>query len=402
MNAYDVMVSHQNFAVIGMSDNPDRYSYKVYKKLQENNKTVYGINPRLESVEGEAVYNELTDLPKPIDIAVLMVNPKIGIDYIETIKAQNIPYLWIQPGAESAEIIEKAKRLNLNVIESCVLREYKAKEIKAVICDLDETLLQADRTVSDLNKRAIQALRDKDILFIPATGRPYYSIKQTLDELDLYGEHDLAISYNGGMVHQTKNNKKLVIHDMDFDLVNWLYKFGRDKDVTIHTYIEDKTFAYNLNDGEREYLKHFPGIVEHHDEDLTFLKDTPLLKILFQNTDLDYLKSIEKEIPNHVKEQLEISYSSNRYLEFNPIGISKGMAVEYIAEKLNIRLEDILSIGDNLNDLSMLQMTGVSGAPANAVDIVKDAVIYNSPRTHENSAVYDILKRTKLIENIES
>lgn len=400
MNAYEVMVSHQNFVVIGMSDNPDRYSYKVYKKLQEYNKTVYGVNPRLESVEGEAVYNDLTEVPKSIDIAILMVNPKIGIDYIKEIKAQNIPYLWIQPGAESDEIIEKAKSLDLTVIESCVLREYKAKEIRMVVCDLDETLLQEDRSVSDLNRRAIQALKDKNILFVPATGRPYYSMKQTLDELELYTENDLAISYNGGMIHQTHNHQKMVVHDMAFDLVNWLYKFGIDKDVAMHTYIEDKTYAYNLNDDERDYIKNFPGIVEHDDKDLNFLKGTPILKIIYQNTDLDYLREIEKEIPDSIKEHLEISYSSNRYLEFNPLGISKGMAVEYLAEKLNIRLEDILSIGDNLNDLSMLQITGVSGAPANAVDIVKDAVIYNSPRTNTNGAVYDILKRTKLIENI--
>ena len=84
-------------------------------------------------------------------------------------------------------------------------------------------------------------------------------------------------------------------------------------------------------------------------------------------------------------------------MEINPKGVSKGNALKYIANHLDISLKDTLAIGDNLNDLSMLEIAGLSGAPANARDAILDVVIYKSPRTYNQSAVYDILRLTKVI-----
>lgn len=397
MNAYDVLVSNQKFAVIGMSDDTTRYSYRVFNKLLDYDKTVYGINPRLNHVDEHTIYQDLTSIEDDIDIAVLMVNPKIGIHYLESIKNKNIPYLWIQPGAQSDEIISKAKTLGLKVIESCVLREYKAKEIKAVISDLDETLLQKDKTISEVNLRGIQALKEKGIYFIMATGRPFYSIRETLDTLDLYGPEDLSISYNGGMIHHNQTKEILSVNKLDNDLANWIYQLGLDEGVCMHIYVENQTYAYNMNDEEREHVKNFEGMVEQNHQSLSFLKDQPILKVLFQNLDMDYLHSLEDKIPSEIKDKLEISYSSSRYMEFNPKGVSKGAAVEFVAKYLNIKIDDILAIGDNLNDLGMLKISGVSGAPLNAHEAIKEVAIYNSNKNYDEGAVYDILKKTKVI-----
>lgn len=395
MNSYDILNTHQKFAVIGMSDNPQRYSYRVYYKLKEHHKDVIGINPRLKSVNGEKVYSEI---PKGIEIAVLMVNPKFGIDYLETIKDLNIPYLWIQPGAESQEILDAAKHLDITVIESCVLREYKAKEIKMVVSDLDETLLNDDRQISELNLNAINTLKEKGIVFIPASGRPYYSMKNTVEALQLKGETDFVISFNGGMIHKPINDEILSITALDHDLADTLYQFGLKQGLCVHVYIEKDTYVSNINDVEKQHLKHFPGGYSEIDTDtLDFLKDTPILKVIYQDLDFENLKRIESILDPQLKAHLEISYSSNRYMEINPKGVSKGNALKYIANHLDISLKDILAIGDNLNDLSMLEIAGLSGAPANARDAILDVVIYKSPRTYNQSAVYDILRLTKVI-----
>lgn len=264
--------------------------------------------------------------------------------------------------------------------------------IQAVICDLDETLLDDEKNVSAKDLETIHKIRKQGIHFIPATGRPFYSLKQTLKDLDLYQEQDLTISYNGGMIHQNHNLKPLILHHLNHGLVSFLFDFGQKENVTMHVYVEDLTYTFNMNDEERHHCRNFPGFKENKETSLDFLKGTPILKILFQNLDLDYLRHLEQKLPQKIKDQLEISYSSNRYLEFNPKGISKGMAVQEVSKTLNIPIENILTIGDNLNDLSMIQISGKSAAPKNAVEQIKKSADYISPYTYNESCITDIIK----------
>ncbi|HZJ87366.1 MAG TPA: Cof-type HAD-IIB family hydrolase [Erysipelothrix sp.] len=395
MNQKDLeyLLNHQNFALIGMNDDPKRYAYKIFFKLIEKNKNVYGVNPKYDSIKGHPIFNSLEEIERDIDAVIFLVNPKIGIHYLETIKNQGIKTIWLQPGTMSDELIEKAKTLDLNIIENCVLALYdNHTEIKAVICDLDETLLGEDKTVSSKNIEAIQMIRDKGIYFIPATGRPYYSIKETLDVLNLYDEKDYSISYNGGMIHHNKQDKSLKFHGLDFAIVNELFHIGEAVKVSMHIYLENETVAFNLNDEEKQRLENFPNLIVSEKTNIDFLKDAKILKILYQDLDLDYLKSLEAKVSDELRKDLEISYSSNRYLEFNPKGVTKGLAVEELAEILDLKMDEILSIGDNDNDLSMLKITGKSGAPYNAVKPVKEMVDYVSLYDHNESSVADIIK----------
>lgn len=264
--------------------------------------------------------------------------------------------------------------------------------IKAIISDLDETLLTLEKDVSEKNKAAIDKIRQQGLYFIPATGRPFYSMQKTLKDLNLFKEDDYAISYNGGMIHRNHDQKVIVHHDLDFDLISALFEIGQKEKLAMHVYSEHLTYAFNMNDEERHHIRNFPGVKESHETSLDFLKDEKLIKILYQDLDLDYLRSVEKTIPQDLKDQLEISYSSNRYLEFNPKGISKGMAILEVAKILGIKAEEILTIGDNLNDLSMLLASGYSGAPQNAVDTVKKHVDYVSPYPFTQDSVADIIK----------
>jgi uncharacterized protein len=130
MNPYNILLNHQNYAVIGISEDPQRYSYKIFKKLQEKGKTVYGVNPRLESFENNPVYASLEAIGSPIDIAVFVVNPKFGIDYLQHVKDLNIKHVWLQPGTIDDALLEKAKALDLQVTQSCVLAQYAQNEGK--------------------------------------------------------------------------------------------------------------------------------------------------------------------------------------------------------------------------------------------------------------------------------
>ncbi len=124
MEHFKILNENQNFAVMGIVNDTSRYAYKIYRKLKEHDKTVYGINPKYEIVDGDKIYPSIKDVNQPIDVAVFVVNPKIGIHMLDDVKDLGIKYVWLQPGSADEDIVKKAEGLGLTVIQNCVLAVY--------------------------------------------------------------------------------------------------------------------------------------------------------------------------------------------------------------------------------------------------------------------------------------
>ena len=107
---------------------------------------------------------------------------------------------------------------------------------------------------------------------------------------------------------------------------------------------------------------------------------------------MDYLHQLADGM-DFVKDYCSISFSSNRYLEFNAMGIHKGNGLKELCELLQIDIQDTMAIGDNYNDLTMIQAAGIGVCVANAQDIVKENSDYICERDHEHSAVAEAIYR---------
>ena len=116
---------------------------------------------------------------------------------------------------------------------------------KIIACDLDETLLSDDRTISKENIEAIQKAKELGVKFVPATGRGFNTVGGTLKDLGLYDlENEYVISYNGGAITENKGSKLLHFEGISFEKASELYKRGLDYDVCIHVYTKDMVYAY--------------------------------------------------------------------------------------------------------------------------------------------------------------
>ncbi len=121
MKAIDIINTYHNWVVIGVTPDQEKYGYKIFKRLKEIGKKVYGINPKYQEVDNDRIYSRILDIKTDIDVVVMVVNPQIGINYLDEIKECGIKLIWLQPGTESPGLIAKAKMLGLEVIEDCVL-----------------------------------------------------------------------------------------------------------------------------------------------------------------------------------------------------------------------------------------------------------------------------------------
>ena len=117
-------LKQQNWAVMGVSSDPNKYGYKVYFQLKKVGYNVYAINPKLDSIEGDPVYSDLTKLPIKPDVISIVVPPKVTEQVINQCINLNILKVWMQPGSESTLAINHAEKNKIDVIHNqCILVE---------------------------------------------------------------------------------------------------------------------------------------------------------------------------------------------------------------------------------------------------------------------------------------
>lgn len=244
---------------------------------------------------------------------------------------------------------------------------------KIIACDLDETLLQTwDKKVSENNRIAIRKAREKGVKFVVATGRGFMTVQGTLDEIELANQPDqYVISFNGGAIVENVDNKLLYFSGITHDEAEALFQKGLSYDVGMHVYTKETVYVWNYDRfGEREFLEGRMPVVERFDQNLDFLKGQEIVKCLYVNTDFDYLKKIESEMEPMTGE-MDVSFSSNRYIEFNRKGVNKGEGLKKLAEILGVDIADTIAIGDNFNDLSMIKAAGLGVGVKNSAEGIK-------------------------------
>lgn len=108
-------------AVIGASSDRRKFGNKAVRAFLAQGNRVVPINPHEQSVEGIPAYRSVLDVPGAIDMATVYVPPDVGLRLLPEFAEKAIGEIWINPGAESDELLEEAKRLRLNLIVACSL-----------------------------------------------------------------------------------------------------------------------------------------------------------------------------------------------------------------------------------------------------------------------------------------
>ena len=116
-------MDQRRFAVTGVSRDPEKYGYKVYRALKAAGYTVFAVNPNAETIDEEPCFPTLDNVPGPIDVVVTVTPPQITEETIRTAAHLKIPYLWMQPGSDSTAAYNLARSLSLQVISGgpCIL-----------------------------------------------------------------------------------------------------------------------------------------------------------------------------------------------------------------------------------------------------------------------------------------
>src|SRR5262245_17182204 len=106
-------------AIIGASNNPNKFGNKAVRAFLKDGYTVYPVNPHKTTVEGVVSFESIADVPVRPQIVSIYVPPAVLFKLLPDIAAKGCDELWLNPGSESDEALAEAKRLGLNVIQAC-------------------------------------------------------------------------------------------------------------------------------------------------------------------------------------------------------------------------------------------------------------------------------------------
>lgn len=132
MDLRSLVLSSKTIAVVGLSDKPERDSFRVASYLQNQGYTVVPVNPLLQKWKGIRAYAKLTDVPSPIDIVDIFRKSEFVPEVVqEALELNPLPRLiWMQDGVRDEAAAEKARAAGIAVVmDDCIMRRHRAFDI---------------------------------------------------------------------------------------------------------------------------------------------------------------------------------------------------------------------------------------------------------------------------------
>lgn len=250
----------------------------------------------------------------------------------------------------------------------------KMTDIKLLVLDIDGTIAGQSNQISDTVRQAIIDIQKKDINVALATGRMYCSAKRFHQAINSTLP---IIAYNGAWIQNPLDNKILSHIPLPKNIAARLLDYYQQpqwgNEIEIHFYFNDQLYVQGITDHTKSYFLRSiiqPTLVDN----LHYLLENDPTKVLGVCYNLELSAKIRQNLrETFTPEEVFLTQSSPVYLEATHPIVNKGFGVKYLAEKiLNLKPENVMTIGDNFNDLAMLQYAGLSVAMGDAPQEVKN------------------------------
>lgn len=233
--------------------------------------------------------------------------------------------------------------------------ELTTTPFRIVASDLDGTLLAPNHQLSPFSKQTLQDLHQQGFTFVFATGRHHVDVESIRD---IAGIPAYMITSNGARIHD-QHNKVMYSKNVPAELVQEIIDLVKEDDsIYVHLYHNDEW----LLSREDVVLRCF-----HKDSGFTYrlfdVQHAPtdgIAKIFFTNQSQDHEQLVQFEtlINQRFEGQVSVAFSTPWCLEVMGAEVSKGNALQVVAQSLGLSLADCIAFGDGMNDVEMLSMAG--------------------------------------------
>lgn len=248
-------------------------------------------------------------------------------------------------------------------------------QYKLVAIDMDGTLLNSNKEISNRNIKTIRKATEKGIIIAICTGRPIKGIEPYIEALGL----DIPyMAYNGALIVMGKSGEIIYDQRLTPDDARVVISWGKKLDTTIIAWITDglrDTLFTSAFNADLEIYKQYSSVEPALIQDEEALIQAGITKILFCDA-IDKIECIEKTLRDNLNLEVDFYTSQPEYLEFVDKRASKAAAMGILGAQFGIKQEEMVAIGDGFNDLSMIEYAGLGVVMENAPEELKKKADY--------------------------
>jgi hypothetical protein len=249
--------------------------------------------------------------------------------------------------------------------------------MNAVFVDLDGTLLNSDAKISDKNLNCLDELKDAGILIVAVTGRTLFSAFKVLSREMPF---DFLIFSTGVGIYDFKKNEIVSSHCIDNTTSKQIVSFLKENknNFFVQHKVPDNHYNYfNYSDFDSDFEKRLSYYGEFSvplPENLSDLEPSQVI-VFLPNNENEFQKlnnTLKAQFPqmSYVRATSPLNFTSI-WLEIYPPKVNKGSAIVFLCSELNIPLTNTLSVGNDYNDLEMLETCNKSYVVANSPEVLK-------------------------------
>ena len=282
--------------------------------------------------------------------------------------------------------------------------------IKLVASDLDGTIIDKNNYIYENNFHAINDLNNHKMNFVICTGKTYPITKKICSKINAsYG-----IFGNGNQIIDLRTGKEIYKNLLSQEQLMTCVEIGKKYNLHIHVYTDKEVISEKLLYLDLRNYKLQTATKSEQYMDFKIVDD---IKEYLSNHKLNVCKlvitsdSSTKAVSDEILQNLDVSVTTIRkfgeykdkiinkeyeYIDITPKNVNKDTALQILGNYLKIKPDEMLTIGDNINDLEMVKNSGVGVAVANAYDELKQVATYTTTNPVEKGgfaeAVYKFVK----------
>ena len=266
--------------------------------------------------------------------------------------------------------------------------------IKLIASDLDGTIIDSKHLIPENNVKAINDLQKANIPFVVCTGKTYSISKDICKNLHA----SFGIFGNGCQIIDLTTGEEIARKTLTLDEIKICFSIIKKYHLHVHAYTENGIVTTNLEYMDLRNSLLFPDKIKFEivDSVLDYIRkqNSTVFKLIFSSpSNLSDVKEELKLATNltitHItktgKYKDKIIDKEYEYLDISPLNVTKGKALELLSQYLELNKSDILSIGDNINDIDMFRASGIGAAVNNAYEEVKQVANYVTTNSAENA-----------------